>query len=118
MDSRQAVRPGRLQVRSFFDGPTQVLLLSGELDAAACPAVESELLRIESESAERILVDLMDLSFIDSTGIALLIAAIRRSEQDSGRLRFIASKSEDVQRLLWLCGLNARMPFVQDGTSA
>jgi anti-sigma B factor antagonist len=117
MHSRQAVQPGRLQIRSFFDGSTQVLLLSGELDTSGCAAVESELLRIESESAQRIVVDLMDLNFIDSTGIALLVAAMRRSEQDSGRLRFIPSESEDVRRLLQLCGLEARMPFVQDGTS-
>jgi anti-anti-sigma factor len=103
-------------MRTFSDGSTQILLLSGELDAAACPGVESELLRVESESAPQIVVDLMDLSFIDSTGIALLVAAMRRSEQDSGRLRFIQSESKDVQRLLELCGLNAYLPFVEEGT--
>ena len=73
MDLGQAVQPGRLQTRSFFDGSTQVLLLSGELDAGECPEVESELLRIESDGNQHIVVDLMDLNFIDSTGIALLV---------------------------------------------
>jgi anti-sigma B factor antagonist len=104
-------------MRIFSDGSTQVLLLSGELDAAECPRVESVLLRLESERAHHIVVDLMDLNFIDSTGIGLLVRAVRRSEEDSGRLRFIPSEAEDVKRLLELCGLNARLPFIRDGTT-
>jgi anti-sigma B factor antagonist len=88
----------------------KVLVLSGELDADGCPGFEAELARAESDDAKTIVVDLTDVEFIDSSGIGVLVAAVRRSEQDSGRLRFIPSQSEDVQRLLELCGLDGHLP--------
>jgi anti-anti-sigma factor len=117
MDLRERLEPRKFQMRAFRDGSNQVLALSGELDADNCPAVEEELLRIYSANGHRVVVDLMGLTFIDSTAISLLVRATRRSENDGGRLRFVPSESEDVHRLLELCGLNAHLPFVQDGTS-
>jgi anti-anti-sigma factor len=112
--SGDGVRPGRLQMRSSVDGTAHVLVLVGELDLSECSAVESELTRLESNGHERIVIDLGGLEFIDSTGIALLVAAMRRSEKDSGRLRFVPSQSPDVQRLLQICGLEDRLPLVDE----
>jgi anti-sigma B factor antagonist len=109
------LRRGRLEMHSVARGATHLITLAGELDAQGCPELDSELSRIESGDSERIVVDLSDLDFIDSTGIGLLVSAIRRSEQDSNRLRFVPSQSEDVQRLLELCGLDGHLPLEQDG---
>jgi anti-sigma B factor antagonist len=108
------VGPGRLEMERAIDGASQLLVLRGELDADACPRIETELVQAEASEAERIVVDLSQVQFIDSTGIALLVAALRRSEQDSRRLRFVPSQSEDVQRLLELCGLDGHLPLVGD----
>jgi anti-sigma B factor antagonist len=90
-----------------------LIALAGELDANSCPAVESELVDAESNGGQPVVVDLSMLTFIDSTGIALLVAALRRSNDGPGRLRFIPSRSEDVQRLLELCGLDSQLPYVE-----
>jgi anti-sigma B factor antagonist len=95
-----------------MDGNTQRLILRGELDSDGCPEIEFELAQAEASDADRIVIDLSQVEFIDSTGIALLVAALRRSEQDSARLRFVPSRSEDVQRLLELCGLDGHLPLV------
>jgi anti-sigma B factor antagonist len=97
-----------------IEGATQLLVLRGELDADTCPRIEFELAQAEASDADRIVVDLSQVEFIDSTGIALLVAALRRSEQDSNRLRFVPSQSEDVQRLLELCGLDGHLPLAED----
>jgi anti-sigma B factor antagonist len=109
--SDKGVRPGRLEMERALDGATQLLVLRGELDADACPKVEFELAQAEASDADRIVVDLSQVEFIDSTGIALLVSALRRSEQNSCRLRFVPSHSEDVQRLLELCGLDGHLPL-------
>jgi anti-sigma B factor antagonist len=116
--SERSARPGLLEMRSAADGGTHVVALAGELDAAECPEVEAELTRVEANGAQRIVVDLSAVKFIDSVGLGLLVAAMRRSEQDSGRLRFVPCQSEDVQRLLFLCGLRDQMPLVGDEKSA
>ncbi len=110
----QALRCGSLDVRSELRGTTHLVFVVGELDESGCPKLESQLARIEASDAERIVVDLSDVEFIDSAGIALLVAAQRRSEQDSARLRFIPSDSANVQRLLQLCGLEEYLPLVED----
>jgi anti-sigma B factor antagonist len=109
--SDPVARPGRLQIRTDQSGTTHFLILSGELDLSCCDAVEEELTRIESNGAEQIVLDLDAVDFIDSNGIALLVAALRR-DQGGRRVRFIPSRSEDVQRLLELCGLKRHFPFI------
>jgi anti-sigma B factor antagonist len=102
-------------MRSVAQGTTHLISLGGELDFYECPEVESELMRVEAGEAEHIVVDLGQVEFIDSTGIALLVAAMRRNEADPNRLRFILSESEAVQRLIELCGLQTSLPTVSPG---
>jgi anti-sigma B factor antagonist len=111
----RALRPGRLEMQSVAQGTTHMITLAGELDARGSAELEAELVRVESGNYERIVVDLSEIDFIDSTGISLLVSAARRSEQDSERLRFIPSRSEHVRRLLELCGLNGHLPMAAEG---
>ena len=106
------VQVGRLEIERRSDDSAHVIALAGELDANGCPTVESELGEAENNGGQPIVIDMSLLTFIDSTGISLLVAALRRSKDGSNRLRFVPSGSEDVQRLLELCGLDSRLPFV------
>jgi anti-sigma B factor antagonist len=107
------VQVGRLEIESICDESSYLIALGGELDADGCPTVESELTKAESNGGQPIVIDMRMLTFIDSTGIALLVAALRRSKEGSDRLRFISSDSEDVQRLLEICGLESRLPYLE-----
>jgi anti-anti-sigma factor len=55
-----------------------------------------------------VVVDLGKLEFLDSTGVAMLVAAMREGGE---RLSFLPSEHEAVQRLLSLTGLDERMNF-------
>ena len=111
-DETLRLRAGMLEIESLEAGDSHLISLAGELDLASCPALETELRSVETNGAARIVLDLSGLEFIDSTGIALLVAALRRSENDSGRLRFVRSRSEEVCRLLEICGLEGSLPYV------
>jgi anti-sigma B factor antagonist len=102
------VADGTLQVRTAKDGGTHVISLCGELDLANAGTAESAL---ESSLREKVdvIVDMRELEFIDSTGIALLVAVIGR---DGGsEIRFIPSTSPAVVRVLELTGLAQRLPL-------
>jgi anti-anti-sigma factor len=88
------------------------ILLEGELDLAEVEGVEKELAKAERSAAERIVIDLSGLTFIDSSGIAFLVAAAQRSSQDSDRLRLKRSKAPAVERTLMVTGLADRLPFL------
>jgi anti-sigma B factor antagonist len=112
-DPKNPFRLEGLEIQTVAQGTTRVVTVEGELDLGGCPELEAALNEAESSDVERIVLDLSEVNFIDSTGIALLIAAMRRSEQDSDRLRLVPSKSEAVQRLIELCGLDGHLAMIE-----
>jgi anti-anti-sigma factor len=98
-----------LSMISERDGDVHVLSLDGELELATAPRIERELRRIEETDAGVILVDLEDVTFIDSTGIRLLITAAARCRRD-GRL-VIDRPSAAVLRVLRLAGVATLLPL-------
>lgn len=55
-----------------------------------------------------VVVDLGKLEFLDSTGVAMLVSAMREGGE---RLSFLSSEHDAVRRLLSLTGLDERMNF-------
>jgi len=113
--NHQRLRSGLLALTLEKDGDTRVLTLEGELDLANSKLLEVELGEALGDGDCRIVVDMRRLEFIDSTGIALLVAALA---QDSGvgKLRFIPSRADAVTRVLRLTGIQERLP-VEDTTA-
>jgi anti-sigma B factor antagonist len=105
-----------LSLQTETVGDTRTLRLRGELDLASADVLETELGDALGDGGSRVVVDLRELIFIDSTGIAILVAAIRRDEGD-GKLRFVPSRAQAVTRVLRLTGVEERMPLL-DGDSS
>ena len=103
-------RFGDLEVRSERTGDEHVIALVGELDLAGVDQVAEELLRAEKTDAGEIVVDLSELTFIDSSGIRLILEADARSRADGNRLRLIRGPAL-VQRVFEISGVTARLPF-------
>jgi anti-anti-sigma factor len=114
-DSRYGVdRPrdlGALRMRSIRDGDTHHINLAGELDLATAAAVEHELRRVELTDAHVTAIDLRELTFIESTGIRLILEAYMRSSEGGHRL-VVVRGSEAIQRLFRTCDVERRLPFV------
>jgi stage II sporulation protein AA (anti-sigma F factor antagonist) len=64
-----------------------LLTVSGELDVATQEALIEGLERAEASDAKPILLDLSRVTFIDSTGVRLLVQAHRRLAEIGRRLR-------------------------------
>jgi anti-sigma B factor antagonist len=77
------------------------LAVHGELDLGTSPALEEAIAR--AGSAARVDLDLSELSFMDSSGLAVLIGARKRAE--SGELELtVGGANEHVRRLMELTG--------------
>jgi anti-sigma B factor antagonist len=63
--------------RTSLEG-VEVVMVEGELDIATAPRLISVLNRAVQEALRSLVVDLSDVNFMDSTGLALLINAHRR----------------------------------------
>jgi anti-anti-sigma factor len=60
------------------DGEVELLAVSGEIDIASAPRLITSLNEALGECSMPVVVDLTDVDFMDSTGLALLLNAHRR----------------------------------------
>ncbi len=101
---------GELDLISARDGDVHTLRLSGELDIATADRVEQELRTVEATDAGQIVLDLSGLTFMDSTGVRLVLSAHARAQADSNRLSLVRG-SPAVQRVFELSGVDGTLPF-------
>src|SRR4051794_17668458 len=78
----------------------EIVAVRGELDLTTAPAFTDTLRRVTSLDVSEILVDLSDVTFLDSTGVGVLVMASRRIP-----VRIINS-SPYIDRVLELAGLD------------
>jgi anti-sigma B factor antagonist len=100
------------------DPGISVLSLAGELDLSTIPRVEGPLFtQVETHSA--VVLDLTALSFIDSSGIGLLIKAFRAGEDgDGGKLHTVIARNSQVERVFKLTCIDRALPLYLDREAA
>lgn len=109
-DNQKADRPDRLFVeRTVVDG-VRVVTVQGEIDHDVKDALSEALMSEDGAAAPpRIVADLSGVTFMDSSGINVFVAAYQQVSGAQGWLR-IAGAQEPVLRVLALVGLNALIP--------
>ncbi len=100
-----ALRRTGFHVASELVEATVVLHLHGELDMATTPVLDQALTSALSKGATDLVVDLSCLSFIDSTGISMLLSAVQRSDQ-AGKAFRVRSPNRPVRKALHLTGVD------------
>jgi anti-sigma B factor antagonist len=88
-----------------IDGERHVLAVRGEIDLFTAP----ELKQVLAESIEagriRIIVDLTDTTFLDSTALGVLIGAVKRLRSRDGGLA-IVNIDENIAKTFEITGLD------------
>ena len=105
----QVMEFGALKISCKRDGDVYAICPSGELDLSTARFLQRELERLEASNPRSILLDLSGLTFIDSTGVRLLLS-IHARYRDSDRLSMLRG-SAAVQRVLQLTGVADLLPF-------
>jgi anti-anti-sigma factor len=82
------------------------LNLSGELDVAVVGDLQNRLDSV-GRAGELVVLDLSELTFIDSSGLNVLITAARRARSEGWQLRIERSMTRPVQRVVTMMGLSA-----------
>ena len=107
-------KPGRIEqgLLTIHSEPQDARFVSlhGVLDLANAKALEDEFMRIEATSVSRIVLDLSELDFIDSMGLAVIVKADRRAKNDGHVLRVLRPKGQ-VGRAFEISGLDQLLAF-------
>jgi len=95
-----------------LEGALTLVRLQGRLDAAAAPGLLARLNGAISEGRTLFVVDLADVSFIDSTGLGVLVSGLKAARRADGDLR-LAAPSPQVRKLLRLTTLDRVFTIVE-----
>jgi anti-sigma B factor antagonist len=95
------------------DFDTVQVIVEGSLDVARAYDFDDSMRRIERDAPGRVLLDLRGLAFIDTTGLARLVALRRRCRRGGRRLVLVRG-SHAVQRLLAVTAMTEHFELVRD----
>jgi anti-sigma B factor antagonist len=100
---------GRPQLSAFqidvrADGHGLLMVFGGELDMDAVPRLQGSLNGVIESTSGAVLVDLADVTFVDSSAISELLKA-RQTLLDQGRVLRVTGMSTIVARVFELTGL-------------
>jgi anti-sigma B factor antagonist len=87
-------------------GDVRAAVVTGELDQATVPELKQALEPAIDAGSGSLLVDLSDCAFIDSSGLAALLATRERITATAGRAFAVCCPDTQVRRLLEITGLD------------
>jgi anti-anti-sigma factor len=90
---------------------TVTLAPAGDIDLATAPLVADHLEALAAgDDVAHVVIDLEDVTFFDSTGVALLLGGWRRAEREGWELT-IVNTPPGARNVLDLCGLLEVLPL-------
>lgn len=93
------------------------LVLVGELDLSSASQVEEILKDLEAEGPALIVLDLRELTFMDSTGLRVMVSADARARDQARRLAIVQGP-EPVHRVFRITGLDDHLDIVETPEAA
>ena len=96
---------------------SNVLPLKGEIDLHVSPSVTASLNEMINNKPARMIVDLSDVSYIDSAGLAALIQAMQKVEGYGGKF-MLAGLQETVRSIFEISRLDQVFQIFPDADSA
>lgn len=87
------------------------LAVRGELDISGAEALERALAEVEAGEPHVLVIDLREVTFLDSSGLRSLLAADRRAK-GAGRRLVLVRGPDPIQRVFEIALLDRRLTFV------
>jgi anti-sigma B factor antagonist len=87
-----------LSSEKLDDGADYVVSLEGEVDLYTAPELKQELHRLVGEGAKRIVIDMTQTTFIDSTTLGVLLSVVKRVRPEGGSVVLVCP-DRNVKRI-------------------
>lgn len=87
-----------------------VLAVTGEVDVATAPRLREKLIDLVNQGQHRIVVDLSGVEFLDSTGLGVLVGALKRVRTHDGQLALVCTESR-ILKVFEITGLTKVFPM-------
>ncbi|HWF49936.1 MAG TPA: STAS domain-containing protein [Solirubrobacteraceae bacterium] len=104
------VRPTEFKIAHRATEASVTLTITGELDLSTGPVL-SESIELLRRDMKALTLDLSELSFMDSTGLRLLIELDQRAKREEWKLVLVRPQYETAAAVLTATGADAALPF-------
>ena len=101
-----------VSVTSRRAGDRTVVHVAGEIDVYTAPALREELAAQQEAGPIHLVVDLTDVPFMDSTGLGVLVGALKRARTTGGDLRLVIDQ-EKVLKVFRITALTQVFPIFE-----
>jgi anti-sigma B factor antagonist len=106
-------RPPAFEVVVSEAGAVVTVTIRGELDLATAPRLDAELDRLPGEGIERVIVDLRELVFLDSTGLEAIVKFHKRTAAEGVDVAVVRGPRA-VERLFAVMQLHRSLNLIDD----
>lgn len=100
------------EIKTERSGALCVVTIAGEVDVYTAPQLKTSLIEQIEDGCTDLLVDLRGVSFIDSSGLGVLIGVLRRTKEGSGTIRLVCSRG-NVMKVFRITGLDKVFPIFE-----
>lgn len=87
--------------------------LDGEVDVYTAPRLKEELVSAIEDGCVNVIVDLEQVGFIDSSGLGVLVSALRRARERDGVVRIVCTR-DNILKIFRITGLDKVFPVFAD----
>jgi anti-sigma B factor antagonist len=106
-----------LNIRTEKDDTVCTVVLEGEVDVYTAPRLKEQLVSLIEGGCTNIIIDLQNVGFIDSSGLGVLVSALRRARERDGAVRIVCSR-DNVLKIFRITGLDKVFPIFSDEAEA
>lgn len=102
-EATSALAPAEISVLRSTGVPGWRVVVRGEVDIASSPVLRRQLERLDDD--EPVVVDLSEMTFIDSSGLGALVELLERRRTKGGGTVTLHGMQEPVRRVFDITGL-------------
>jgi len=98
------VQPDGLAVDVARQNGAHTVTLKGELDLNSSPGLRDLLHELLDDGKGHLVIELSELSFVDSTGLGVLVGALKKARQGGGDIE-LSTPTPAIRKALEITGL-------------
>jgi anti-sigma B factor antagonist len=91
-------------------GSYSVVDVKGEIDVYTAPKLREKLIELVSEGSYDVVVNLEGVDFLDSTGLGVLVGALKRVKAHDGSLSIVCTQDK-ILKIFKITGLTKVFPI-------
>jgi anti-sigma B factor antagonist len=98
-------------IEERIDQGVPIIAVIGEIDVATAPQLRERLHGVIAEGRATVVLDLLGVTFLDSTALGVLVGALKRCRELGGELHVVVADAR-IKKIFEITGLNKVFPLV------